>query len=240
MNQPQNGQFDDEDSFDRFFRPAGRQNDVDSTDPGVPAGGFADQATQQRPVASGTPYFQQPSQGSGYTQPVQQGYAQQPYEPQKGRSAVVPLVVLGISLLVIAVVGYLFVSNSGSSGNAQNSMIPTSAGGSSNSDGSSNGSSDSASPSSSTLSYASLPPDTGNGCSNSYTTTSGVTCQFGDLIKARAQTVAEGATSAFTLTSPVNHRPYDVSCNHLTGSYIDCQWIGTDGSTAHAYVLPQG
>ncbi|MBD2760625.1 hypothetical protein IEE94_14060 [Yimella sp. cx-573] len=239
MNHP-NREFDRNDSFDSFFRPSGNDRMDDVTDPGVPGARVHDHDTMAAPMP-GAQYYQQPSQGSGHVEP--------PQEPHRKNSALLPLLVLGASLLVLAVVGFVFLTKGDAPNDAaQQTQLPTqtapadsssNAPSSSSSSTSSSSSSTSSSSSSSTsLSFASLPADQGENCSSVYTTSNAVTCGFADRILAQAQNMPDNTMDRrFSVTSPTTKTAYPITCNRPSGQYITCTWPGNSG-TGYMYILP--
>lgn len=239
MTDPDQGRRDD--TFDKFFRPA---VDDEITDPGVPSGAYAQQPTQQAPSAPGAQYFQQPEQGAGYVPEPQ-------YEPEPKRegSVLVPLMILGVSLAVLAVVGYMFLNgrqDTGTPSNAATSSTSSGAGStSSTQEGSSSTSSSTSSTTSSTTSSSStpvtLPAGSDTGCGNEiFSTSPDVSCEFAGSVAAQARAVQAGSSQQIGARSAVTGKQYVFDCNHPDGSFITC--VGTaqpdDGRRPTVYVLP--
>ncbi|GAB3580149.1 hypothetical protein [Calidifontibacter terrae] len=236
---PDRGNNPGDDTFDKFFGPG--HEDPDRTDPGMPTA----YAGQTAPAG----YHQQPTQGGGY-------YPEPPREKRE-RSALMPLLVIGISLVVLAVVGWL-VFRSGSSGsNAGPSQIPLAttsvttdqSGSSSSSNGSSStsNSSSSSTSTSSSSSAVSLPAAQSScGSDTTFTTSAAVSCAFASRIYSTVQTSppTDGQSSTFQVESLKSEGgsglQYNVTCNHLTGSYIECVGVSSpdNGKRPTVYVMP--
>lgn len=238
MTDPNEGRRDD--TFDKFFRPA-KGDEI--TDPGVPTGAYSQHPTQQAPVGGGAQYYQQPDQGSGYIE-----QPQYPQEPGREGSVIVPLVILGVSLVVLAVVGFLFLRGKQDAGTPSNagtstpaSTPATSDGGSSTTSGSSSGSTTSSSSSSPSSTPVALPAGSDNHCGDpGFSTSPNVSCEFAKSVADQARAIAAGGSQQVGARSAATAKQYVFNCNHPDGSFITC--VGTsqpdDGRRPTVYVLP--
>ncbi len=243
MTNPDEGRRDD--TFDKFFRPA--KND-EITDPGVPSAAYAEHPTQQAqpPAAAGAQYYQQPTQGSGYVEQPQYDD-----EPQREGSILLPLLIIGVSLAVLAVVGILYLNGKQDTGTPSNAATSTSStepsngsSGSTSTSGSTSGStssSTSSTTSSSSSIAATLPAGTDKHCGDAtFSTSPNVSCEFAKSVASQARAIQPGGNQQVGARSAATGKQYVFDCNHPDGSFITC--VGTaqpdDGRRPTVYVLP--